>query len=210
MSVTLYRVCNFRYSRCSNIHVSMQKMSAKEQENKTTSSSPKKTSEAVLRGAKKFQERWKKKLNESKSKSSGCGRLRPPRCKATKEGLLSNSSHKTVSSDINKDHHQSKKSRCENSTPRRGVSKGAENKGKNYRTHETRKLKEITKEEYFNRNFVTSSKPFRNAKSGLKFRRPDVQNYHLGSGVQLGKKPRNRPDRPYFEDSDEEEGRGVF
>ena len=188
----------------------MQKMSAKEQENKTISSSPKNTSEAVLRGAKKFQERWKKKLNESKIKSSRCGRLRSPRFKA-QEGLLPNSSHKTVSS--NKDHHHSKKSKCENSTPRQRVNKGAvtpENKGKNYRTHENRKLKEITKEEYFNRNFVTSSKPFRNAKSGLKFRRPEVQNYHLGSGVQLGKKPRNRPDRPFFDDSDEEEGRGIL
>ena len=71
-------------------------------------------------------------------------------------------------------------------------------KGKSYKTKDDREPKEISREKYFEKNYILSSKPSRSVRGGFSLRK--LQDHRLGSGG------RRRVDRPQsFEDHDEEE-----
>ena len=82
---------------------------------------------------------------------------------------------------------------------------GDSTKGKNYKTRYDKEPKEISREKHFEKNYIKSGKPGgRNINSAFGMR--NYQDHRLGSGVELGKTPKKRMDRPgSFDDSDSDE-----
>ena len=82
---------------------------------------------------------------------------------------------------------------------------GDPTKGKSYKTRYDKEPKEISREKHFEKNYIKSGKPGgRNINSAFGMR--NYQDHRLGSGVELGKTPKKRMDRPgSFDDSDSDE-----
>ena len=149
--------------------------------------------EAMKRARMKMQEKFKRVTQKAEKKKKKNEKRRQ---KSDGSGASSSKVKSCKSGDKNNNKEQKKQRSCVKR--RRGRYSYPILKGKSYKTKDDREPKEISREKYFEKNYILSSKPSRSVRGGFSLRK--LQDHRLGSGG------RRRQDRPQsFEDHDEEE-----